>query len=217
MSDTKHIRYVTLTGIANIESYIDNVIADAKTLKDKIQIVSVAVLIHTAKHGDKPTGCRLANKLIDNLGAGIQSKALVDWFTAFGFVLAVEGKGFADVDLDFLRAVFNASTSNPKAIKDGAMGTHWCSFVKETPWQGMDLDKGITSLINKAKAAIERGEKENKVDLVSVDAHKLLLLQHLKNMTDSQCQEILAGFGAEESGNDESQVVVDLTPVALTA
>lgn len=190
---TNHIRYVTLTSVASLEAYIDETIVNAKALKDRIQVAAVAVLMHVGKHGDWDTGCRLANKLVVELGQGIQTKALADWFTAFGGVLSDDKKGFVRFDIDMLKARFNASSSNPAAIKEGAKGTHWCTFAPKNPWGGQDLTKDIERLVKKSQDSLEKAEKEPETAaLVNVDQNKLAALALLNTLSPEQIQAFLS-------------------------
>lgn len=201
---TDHIRYIDFKNTDTLTSYVSDTIQSAKTLKDKIQVAAVGILMHVGRHGDKPTGCRLANQLVNDLGKGIQTKALADYFLAFGAQLADDNKSFADWDIEMLKARFNKSSTNPKAIREGAKNTHWATFAPESPWSGFKLDDKLESLLKQAGKAQERASSNpEEATVVDINTDKLDLLSIVSNMSESQCSELLNSLKVETSEHEE--------------
>jgi hypothetical protein len=192
---TTNIRYVKFDNAQSLTEYVEGTIAKAKTLKDRIQISAVGVLMHIGQHGDYDTGCKLINKMVDELGQGIQVKALIDWSLAFGAQLADDNKSFASWDIDLLKLRFNASSSNPKEIAKGAKGTHWCSFAPVNPWAGFKLDQKLEALLNQAIAANDRASKNpEESSVVEIDQAKFDLLAVIATMSPEQCHAFKASL-----------------------
>jgi hypothetical protein len=202
-TSTKGIRYINLTTGTALKDYIEVTCAKAKTLKDRIQVASVGILMHVGTHNNKPQAVKYANSLIDGLGQGIQLKALVDWFVEFGMVIGEDGKGFADVNLDKVKATFQK-----------AKATHWVSFAPATVWAGFKLDDKLEALFKAAKDAQVRAEKsEEEAQVVSINDAKLQVLEVVSNLDNTQLQALIAqmNLGTVADTETEETVTTDFT------
>ncbi len=196
---------ITTTGIKyeamnkdKLSTYIQEVCIDARKLKDRIQVACIAIVMHTAKHGDKPTGVKFANDLINGLGQGIQFKALASWFIKFAG--AVEGKvtddsgkdvtAFVDFDLDVIKANF-----------EEAKKTHWATFAPKPEYRGFNLDEKLEQLLKQAADAKALAESDSTAtDKVVIDDKRLALLARLAKYSETEMQAMLQA--AEAPVND---------------
>ena len=183
---TTGLKYVAMS-TEELTKYNKTTCINAKTLKNRIQIGSVAILMHVGKHGNKPQACKLANDLVNGLGQGIQCGALIDWFIEFGMVVGDDGKAFADIDLDKVKANFQK-----------AKATHWSTFAPVTPWSGFSLQDKLEALLKAAGKAQDKAREDDLGELVDIDDIKLSALSLVANMDSTQLSQLLKAGGVEE-------------------
>lgn len=220
---TKGIQFPKLDSVTAVDRCIDTAIANAKTLKDQIQVAGIAIGMWAGKHGDKPTACKQATRLVLGVEHGMKAEALIAWFVdLFGFVVGdvdiTQGdrtgetvKGFVDLDLKFLKENFNTKNS-PKLI-------HWVSYAPPTNWTGFDLDKKLESILKGAKDAIKRVDDAAKdgEDLsgkVSIDTGKLEAFKLFMSLPECQLHSFLAQ--AQETKVETFEEVGDSDSVTET-
>jgi predicted YcjX-like family ATPase len=155
------IKYVFAKDNAGLTKMIDSAITSANTMKTKVQIAAVAIIKHTHDHGDY-SGFKT---LVDGLGNGVNTKALVEYITVMtGLVVDEENKTFSGkVDKKFIMSKF-----------DDAKAIMWHSFKPQKPFAGFDLNAEIAKLIKKCEKMgnLDGEDKE----LVTVDVAQLQAL-----------------------------------------
>ena len=182
MKTTTNIRYVNLTDSTTLAGYIAETCVRANKLKDRIQIASVGILMHVGTHNNKPQAVKFANSLIEGLGQGIQCKALIEWFVEFGTLIADDGKGFADVNLEKVKAEFQRAKT-----------THWVSFAPVSAWAGFKFDDKLAALFKAASDAQDRANKsEDDAKVVDINANKLAVLKVVSGLDSLQLQQLMS-------------------------
>jgi len=199
---TSNIRYVNLTQGTTLNEYITETCIRANKLKDRIQIAAVGCLMHLGKHGNKPHVCESATNLINGLGQGIQTKALIEWFVEFGLIVDTEkGESFVDANIDKLKGKF-----------EEAKKTHWVSFAPKKLWAGFSFDDKLEALFKGAEDAQARALKsEDEAKVVDIDTNKLQLMQALSAMSGEQLQNAMAVLrvGQTTSTEEADQFATD--------
>ena len=112
------ITYTFAKNGSDLNKIIDSAIASANTMKKKVQVATVAIIKHTADNGDY-TGF---NRLVDGLGKGVNTNALIEYIVAFtGLVVDEENKCFTG---KVVKKFFTAKFCDAKA-------TMWYSFAPD--------------------------------------------------------------------------------------
>lgn len=178
------INYSTLSGknFKGVEAVVEAAIKSAKTMREKVQLAGVAVLMHAEKHGDYSQAARL----VDGLGNGVNGAALVAWFVEFGGLEV----GKAEVDgkkVDTFVGWKGKAHIRTKFVE--AKATAWWEFKQANPYKGYDLKESLKSLIKQADGALKKvDDAESEGDdalasmlreLVNVDADLLAKLKAL--------------------------------------
>lgn len=198
---TTTIKYVSLTDSTKLEDYINKVCIDAAKLKDRIQVASIGILMHMGKHGDKATGCRFANQLINGLGQGIQFKALSDFFAKFagateGTVVGDDGKNqtaIVDFDLEVIRNEF-----------EEAKKTHWATFAPKPEFRGFNFDDKLEALIKQSFDAVKLADTDSEAaDKIQVNQTKLQLLQSILDFSENNAVAMLNQIKGQKSPANE--------------
>lgn len=178
------INYSTLSGknFKGVEAVVEAAIKSAKTMREKVQLAGVAVLMHAEKHGDYSQAARL----VDGLGNGVNGAALVAWFVEFGGLEV----GKAEVDgkkVDTFVGWKGKAHIRAKFVE--AKATAWWEFKQTPAFKGYDLKETLLSAIKQSKSMlskIEDAEAEGDTELanmyrelINVDADLLASLQKL--------------------------------------
>ena len=153
--------YAAVTGnnAKSVDVLITDAIHSAKTMKDKVQVAGIAILMHAEKCGDY----RKANDLIEGLGQGINGKAIVEWFSIYGgFTISEDGKAFDGwKGADHIKNQFQAAKT-----------TAWYTLAPSNPWGGFNLLEELGKVVKKEekarakiKAANDAGEVEQAQEL----------------------------------------------------
>lgn len=139
------INYKTFSTGEELDKAIATVARKAASLQQEIQVVSVGVLLHAHKHGDYTK----AQLLIDSLGEGVRSKALVEWFMQFGGLLVGDtetgAKGFSGWQ----------GAEYIKAHIDEAKAKMWWLCKPEPPFAGFDFETELAKLIKRAERSMQ--------------------------------------------------------------
>lgn len=143
------IKYVTFKTSTDLNMAIDNVVADAKTLQARIQVVAWGILCHAVKHGD----WTCAQRLVDELPEGIRRKMLVEWFVKAGMEVSEKDSKFIGFDAQKCR-------DNADAIK----ARMWWEGKPENPFKGFDLKVELERILKKAEKASKKAAAEPKTD-----------------------------------------------------
>ncbi len=199
---TSNIRYVNLTTGTTLIDYINETCVRANKLKDRIQVAAVGCLMHLGKHGNKPHVCEAATGLINGLGQGIQTKALIEWFIEFGLIIDNEkGESFVDANIDKLKEKF-----------EEAKKTHWVSFAPKKAWAGFSFDDKLEALFKGAEEAQARALKsEEEAQVVDIDTNKLQVMQFISGLSGEQLREAMAVLrvGQTTSTEEAEQFAAD--------
>lgn len=170
------VKYATFADVKALDKAIASVVRKSATLRTEIQIVAVGILQHAHKHGDWTR----AQSLVEQLGAGVRGKALVDWFCEFGGLL-IGGAGAEKGFIGWQGADYIASRF------DDAKGKMWWECKPESPFAGFNLDKELDKLIKRAEASMKEANKlrhagnDEDAALVVVSVDKLAQLRALKS------------------------------------
>lgn len=176
--------YAVLSGknAQSVDHVIETAIKSAKTMREKVQIAGVAILMHAEKHGDYSK----AGVLVDGLGNGVNGAALVAWLIKFG------GLEVGKVEVDGKKVDGFVGWKGKQHIRDNfaeAKAVAWWDFKQASPYKGFNLKDALTATIKQAKAAqakIDDAKAEGDDDLakmlsevVDVDGDLLASLQKL--------------------------------------
>ena len=144
--------------VAQVKAAIDKAIESAVTMKKKVQIAAIGLLIIAGKAKDKAQKdecITLANYLVNQLGDGIKGKGLVAFLSQFGFkVDAIEPKnGFNSVLPEkFIREHFAE-----------AKDTYWWTLAPDAPFKEWDFRVELTKLLDRADKMSQ--DEEHKKDI----------------------------------------------------
>jgi hypothetical protein len=162
----KQVTSYKLLSTKNVDELIANAGASLKTMREKVQVASIGILMHAEKCGDY----RKANDLIDILGNGINRASLQKFFVDFGGLkLDDDGKHFvAWKGKDYIKGKFQE-----------AKCTAWWSLKEAPSYKGLDLEAKIATLIKQAESALDKRDELPEEDRakVSVDLDKLNALR----------------------------------------
>lgn len=150
------IKYITFKTAAEMNTAIDKVVTDAKTLQARIQVVAWGILCHAVKHGDWTA----TQRLVDELPEGIRRKMLVEWFVKAGMQVSEKDAMFVGFDADYCKA-------NADAIK----ARMWWEGKPERIFEGFDINAEIDRLIKKAQKAMKQ-DSEMPADQKADDKYK---------------------------------------------
>ena len=184
------ITYVSPKNMKELSTLISEAIESANTMKAKVQITAVAILMHAEKHGDY-TG---ANALVFGLGDGVNTAALVEFFIKFGGLTVGDNPkdGFVGWQkAEYIRENFEM-----------AKKTMWWTFKKVNPFAGFDIASEAERLIKKADKMIatrRKAELEGDMDtvnLIKVNDEQYKLLMALRDLP--------TGIVAVEPKNDDN-------------
>ena len=138
--------YKIAKNVKELDTQIETAIQSANTMKAAVQQAAVSIIFHAFAHGDYTR----AQTLVDGLGNGINSKAIVEWFVQFGgLTIDEENKCFGGwKGKDYIKA--NIET---------AKSTMWYDLKVQAPFKGFDLNDEIAKLLKKATAMAAEVEK----------------------------------------------------------
>lgn len=140
--------YASLSGknAKTVDQLIEQAITSAKSMREKVQIAGVAILMHAEKHGDYSK----AQLLVDGLGNGINGAALVEWFVQYGgLIVAEEGTGFSGWK----------GAGHIKNHFEKAKSQAWWELKKQNPYKGYNLLDDLTNVIKRGTAALDKVEE----------------------------------------------------------
>ena len=154
-----------------LNALITDAISSAKTMRDKVQIASVAILWHAEKHGDYSK----ANDLIFGLGQGVKRDSLVAWFVKYGGLVVCQDdpntNGFISwKGAEYIRDAFDAAKINM-----------WYDVKKDKPFVPYSLEDELKKVLSKHSRELKKAQDydEEKKALVNTnvsdDTIKLLL------------------------------------------
>lgn len=150
------MKYTLPTNAEELTKLVNTAITSATTMRNKVQIASVAILHHAYKCGDWTA----ANTLVEGLGHGVKRDSLVEYFVVNGGLTIAEGaKEFTGWSgKDFIKENF-----------ENAKEKMWFDYKKSTPFSGYTAQKEFDKLIKKLEAmkklANEDAEMAEKIDL----------------------------------------------------
>ncbi len=155
------IKYTFAKDEAGLTKIINSAVTSAKTMRNKVQIAAVAVIKYAHITGDY----RAFNTLVDGLGNGVNTKALVEYIVVHtGLQIDEENKCFTGkLDKKFIEANFESAKS-----------TMWYDFKQQAPFKGFDLNAEIAKLIKKCETMSKKDGEE--AELVNVDTAQLQAL-----------------------------------------
>lgn len=165
------IKYTTFKTAADLNTAIDKVVADSKTMQDKIQNVAFGILCHAVKHGDYTMATRLVNELAD----GVRKVALVAYFETAGLKVNEAGDGFSDwAGAEFIK-------ERAEELKT----TMWWTLKPANPYNGFDLKAELARLLKRAENEGKKAEKfrqagdNDSAGMVKIDASMMAQLRSL--------------------------------------
>ena len=164
MNEIKVI-YPNMGTVEQVKAAIDKAIASAVTMKKKVQIAAIGLLIIAGKAKDKAQRDKcieLANYLVNQLGDGIRGKGLVAFLSTYGFkVDAIEPKnGFNSVMSEkFIREHFAE-----------AKATYWWTLAPDAPFKPWDFKVELKRLLDRAD---KMGKDEEHKKDINIDTDLL--------------------------------------------
>lgn len=170
-----------------LDVLINSAIKAATTMRNKVQMASIAILHHAFTCGDYTK----ANDLVEGLGHGVKRDSLVEFFVKFGgLTINEEGNAFGGWK----------GKEHIKANFDDAKATMWWDLKKANPFKGFNLEQEINKLL-KRKANIEKdmeGMAEEDKEKVSLTVNEGVIQALL-----SACNFDTIIDGPANAGNDE--------------
>lgn len=133
---------------------IEDAIKSKKTMQERVQQAAIGVLFHAEEHGDYS----YAQVLVDGLGNGINSRALVEFFVKYGgLVVDEEESGFSGwAGAEYIRKNFAQAKATP-----------WWELKKKNPYAGFNLLDELAKVVKKAGNAnskLEKAGSDNDLD-----------------------------------------------------
>lgn len=166
--------YAAITGknAKTVDQLIASAISSVKSMRERVQVASIAVLMHAEKTGDY----RKAQDLIDGLGNGVNQTALVEFFTKYGGLEVDEEEGgFSGWSgAEYIRSHFQAAKAQP-----------WWELKKQSPYKGFNLQEEMIKLIKRARAANDKLEDaqaqgiEDVIEKISIDPDMLASMEEM--------------------------------------
>ena len=160
-----------ITTIDELKDSIAKALDSANTMKKKVQIACVNVLIMCGKaktDEEKVELVKIANDMVNALGDGIRAKGLIGFFLEFGLTQdwAKPSDGFNGLKSEqHIRENFERSKVE-----------HWYTKAPEAPFKDYNFKALLTNLIKNAKGKNDDKEHANQID---VDMDLLEVIQAL--------------------------------------
>lgn len=189
----------------NVDKAIKSAITSANTMKKKVQIASVLILLHAEKHGDYTK----ANALIEGLGDGVRRESLIAWFIKFGgLVVNEEDKCFDS---------WNGKAYIKEHFQE-AQSEMWFDQAKSNPWAGFDECKMLAKVVKAYETACKKVEGMEKkgldtTGLLKADAESMRIITALsKGMTVATAITpfINAHFNVEDEDGKEADLEAEI-------
>lgn len=143
--------YAVLSGKKawSVDKAIEEAIVSLKTMRQRVQIAAVAVLMHAEKHGDYSK----AQVLVEGLGNGINKASLQKWFVDFGGLAIDEESGnFSGwKGKEYIREQF-----------ENAKTTAWWEMKQAPAYKGFDLKAELGKVVERAEKALDKLNKIEK-------------------------------------------------------
>lgn len=179
------ISYASLSGknAKSVDQLIEQAINSAKSMREKVQLAGVAILIHAEKCGDWTK----ASDLVDGLGNGVNGAALVEWFKVYGGLIVDEKEGCFSgwKGAEHIRTSF-----------ENAKATAWWELKKQSPYKGFNMIETLNRVLQQAanagaklQEALDEGDDELAEYLDSVikaDGEQVGLLQECINQMSAR-------------------------------
>jgi hypothetical protein len=139
-------------------------------MRKSVQRAASEILLYGGRTGDEDTVCELAQELVDNLGNGVNSRGLVEYFVKLGGLIVSE------TDKKFIGWHSKPDVDDATLIRE----TMWYDFKPVNPWAGFDLFANIGKTV-KAAARAEKHvtEAPEDADKVKTDANTVRMLDLL--------------------------------------
>jgi len=145
---------------AAITNEINKVLKTAGTLRDRVQRTGLMIMIHAINHGDWTK----ANDLVKALGDGVNSRALVSWFTDnLGLTIDVENQCFNGWN----------GKEHATAKLEAAKKVKWFQHKTQKAFEGWNLEDELAKLLKKAelmqgnyKTALAQGDQDKASKIV---------------------------------------------------
>ena len=147
------IIYPNMGSVAQVENAIEKAIESATTMKKKIQIASIGLLILAGKAKDAKDTAKcleLANYLVDQCGNGINGRGLVAFLAHYGFkVDVIEPKnGFnALMSNEYVRKHFEDAK---KGSTEGDLKGYWWDWRPVNAFKPWDFKVELKKLLDRA-------------------------------------------------------------------
>lgn len=163
------IKYIFAKDQSELNKLIKSAVTSAQTMRNKVQIASVAILYHAHKHGDYSK----ANELIEGLGHGVKRNSLVEFFVKFGgLIIDEEAKCFGGwKGATYIKDNFDAAKDN----------MWWDQGRASDPFTSYSFEQELKKFIDRAdkrriKASKMTAEDAQKYDFSVSDATMTALL-----------------------------------------
>lgn len=168
--------YASITGknAKSVDQLIASAISSVKSMREKVQVASVAVLMHAEKCGDYTK----AQELVDGVGNGVNQNALVEFFVKYGGLIVDEEEGGFNgwKGATFIRDNFQNAKAQP-----------WWELKKQSPYKGFNLHDELAKLLKRTQAANEKKDAaeedgdEAVSSMISVNDNEYQMLVQLVN------------------------------------
>lgn len=159
--------YANVTGkkAVSVDKLIDLAVASGKTMRERVQQAVVGIAYHAQKHNDPNTAKEWANRLVNELGNGVNAHTLITFMTKhLGLVVGQE-------------TTIDEKTGKEKKVDcfvDWKGGQHirenwedikskpWWEASQAKPWAGFNLEEELAKLLQRANNANVKAEKLRK-------------------------------------------------------
>lgn len=151
----------------SVNKAVESAVKAVRSGRQAVQKAAVLILLRAYKHGDYSA----ATQLVEQLGNGVNGKALVAWFQEFGGLRTKDGEvGFIGWrGAEYIEQRF-----------DKAKATPWWTMKQQNPWKGFDVNEHVERLIKQYRKAADRVKDEPELkDKVQFNIDSTLRLELL--------------------------------------
>ena len=173
--DLKIVKTYASNDLAEPDKVIERMEGSWQAAYRNTQLALVATLVTLHQHGDRPTAVTRANRIVNAVKIGGNSKAVVEWLSTFGFVMGDDAVAEAPD-----RATIEERCKGPKGGFQKAKELMWWTLKPQNPFKGWNLQAVLMKAVaDAAKFEKVANDEPDKADVIDIDPVLLAGVQHL--------------------------------------